>query len=252
MPLTDNRHHLPALYLNVASCIDMRPLQFSLAAAILLLAGMWIVAPGLAQKQVGNPLFLHMHDKMVETGKWETVIEGSPFFNANWRPAAILLANGTLVNNVPVKMNLLENEIHYLDTAGREMVTTQAVKSVIFLDENNDTSAVFVNKLALPNAVPAPEGWMQLLAAGKASLLKRYLKQAIETKGFSSATPERRINTTIQYLLLYKGRVEKVKSLDDIANLLESGALSTWVAQQRGNKKSEQQLKAAIDYFNSL
>lgn len=218
-----------------------------LTAAMLMLA-----ADGLSQKRVGNPLFLHMHDKMVETGKWETVIEGSPFFNADWRPAAILLANGTLVNNVPVKMNLLENEVHYLDTAGREMVTTQAVKSVIFRDEGNDTSAVFVNKLALANAVPAPEGWMQLLATGKASLLKRFLKQDIETKAYSSATPERRINTTIQYLLLYNGRVEKVQSLDDIADLLESAAFSTWTARQRVAKKSEQQLKAAVDYFNSL
>ncbi len=219
---------------------------------MLLATTLLLVVATVAQKRVGNPLFLHMHDKMVETGKWETVLEGSPFYNAEWRPAAILLVNGTLVNNVPVRVNLLENEIHYLDTAGREMVTTQPVKSVIFSDEANDTTAVFINKLALENADAVPDGWMQLLAKGKASLLKRFLKQDIETKAYSSATPERRINTSIQYLLLYRGHIEKVQNLSDLANLLQNAAFSSWVARQNGHKKSEQLLKTAINYFNNL
>jgi hypothetical protein len=193
-----------------------------------------------------------LNDRNVEPGIWEKVVEGTPFYNPEWRPASLLLANGTLVENLPVRVNLLENLIHYLDTAGREMVTMLEVKSVIFLDEGNDTSAVLVNRLALENVSAVPDGWMQLLAKGKAILLKRFVKQDVESKGYSASTVVTRINTIVQYLLLFNGRAERVQTMGDLAGLLENADFSAWVAQQQGSKKSEQQLKAAVDYFNSL
>ncbi|MCU0333958.1 MAG: hypothetical protein MUF62_02780 [Chitinophagaceae bacterium] len=205
-----------------------------------------------AQDRPVRPLIMTFNDRHVEFDVWEKVVEGSPFFNANWRPAALLLSNGEVIEQLQVKVNLLENQIHYLDPAGREMVTMQEVKSVIFLDEANDTSAVLVNRLALTTATAAPDGWMQLLSKGKATLLKRMIKQDVEVKGYGASTVVTHINTTTQYLLLFNGRIEKIQTLADIADRLENAPFSTWAAKQRGDKKSEELLKKAIDYFNSL
>ncbi len=224
---------------------------FNLAGCCLL-AGLLTFVNTQAQNKAGRPVIMTLNDRHVEPGVWEKVVEGSPFFNSSWRPAALLLSNGVVVEQVPVKVNLLDNQIHYLDSAGREMVTMHEVKSVIFLDEANDTSAVLVNRLALSKAAAVPDGWMQLLSKGKATLLKRMMKQDVEVKGYGASTVVTHINTTTQYLLLFDGRIEKVQTLGDIADLLESASLSTWVAKQRGRKQSEEQLKAAVDYFNSL
>lgn len=221
-------------------------------AGCCLLAGLLTFFNTQAQSKAGRPVIMTLNDRHVEPGVWEKVVEGSPFFNSEWRPAALLLSNGTVVTQVPVKVNLLENQIHYLDSAGREMVTMHEVKSVIFLDEANDTSAVLVNRMALTKAADVPEGWMQLLSKGKATLLKRMIKQDVEVKGYGASTVVTHINTSTQYLLLFNGRIEKIQTLGDIAVLLENASLSTWVAKQRGKKQSEEQLKAAVDYFNSL
>ncbi|MCU0394370.1 MAG: hypothetical protein MUF29_00555 [Chitinophagaceae bacterium] len=225
---------------------------FTRSAGYVLLSILLACSQGHAQNKVGMPAIMTLNDRNVEPGIWEKVVEGTPFYNPEWRPASLLLANGTLVENLPVRVNLLENLIHYLDTAGREMVTMLEVKSVIFLDEGNDTSAVLVNRLALENVSAVPDGWMQLLAKGKAILLKRFVKQDVESKGYSASTVVTRINTIVQYLLLFNGRAERVQTMGDLAGLLENADFSAWVAQQQGSKKSEQQLKAAVDYFNSL
>lgn len=202
-----------------------------------------------AQKAVGNPMFLHMHDKMVEANRYSDIIDGTPFYKEDWQLAAVMLENNILVENVKVRINLLDNEIHYLDSTGAEMISTQHIKSIIFKNSLNDTSAVFVSGYAFPgtDALPATN-WMQLLAKGKASLLKQYDKKVAETKGYSSATIEKNILTETKYFVWYKNTLTRVKNGAEITDLLQDPKMQA----SKKNAKSEAELKAVIDAFNSL
>lgn len=202
-----------------------------------------------AQKTVGNPMFLHMHDKMVQANRYSDIIDGTPYYNDDWQLAAVMLENNMLVENVKVRINLLENEIHYLDSAGAEMISTQHIKSIIFKSGNNDTSAVFVSGYAFPanEALPA-SNWMQLLSKGKASLLKQYDKKIAETKGYASATIEKNILTEIKYFVWYKNTLTRVKNGTEITDLLQDPKMQAG----KKNAKSEAELKATVDAFNRL
>lgn len=205
-----------------------------------------------AQKAVGNPLFLHMHDKMVQLDRYANVT-GSPFLNDSFQLAAILLNDGTLAENVKVRLNVLDHELNYLDDQGREMISTQVIRSVVFKTAGNDTSSVYVTRHILKDdGGQIPEGWFQLLAKGKAALLKRYHKELKETKAYSSATVDQNIFTEIRYYVWYNRQLTRVKNTADIADAINDAKLYALVAQQRKNLKTEEDLKATVNYFNNL
>lgn len=206
-----------------------------------------------AQKAVGNPLFLHMHDKMVQVDKYNDILSGTVFVDSNWQLGAVLLENGTLVENVRIRINVLDDEIHYIDESGKEMVSTQNIKSVIFKKAGNDTTGVFVSKYAFSGKdAGMPGGWMQLLAKGKASLLKKYHKSIIESKGYSSATVEKNIVTEVRYFVWYNGELVRVKNVSEVAAAINNPAVDKQLSNMKKNGKSEMELKALVDYFNTL
>lgn len=206
-----------------------------------------------AQKAVGNPLFLHMHDKMVQVDKYNDIVSGTAFVDSNWQLGAVLLENGTLVENVRIRINVLDDEIHYIDESGKEMVSTQNIKSVIFKRTGNDTTAVFVSKYAFSGKdAGMPGGWMQLLAKGKVSLLKKYHKSIIESKGYSSATVEKNIVTEVRYFIWYNGELVRVKNVSEVAAAINNAAVDKQLSNMKKSGKSETELKALVDYFNTL
>ncbi|HSC54696.1 MAG TPA: hypothetical protein VLC98_13785 [Phnomibacter sp.] len=201
-----------------------------------------------AQAQ-SNPLFLHLHDKMVETNKYSEVVDGSAYFNENWLDAAVMLNNNVLIENVKLRIDLLANEIHYLDSAGKEMISTQPIKSIIFKNSANDTSAVFVSGLVFPeNKLIDAKSFMQLLSKGKASLVKQYEKKITEQKGYASATVEKKISTEVKYFVWHNNSFTRVKNIQEIADALQDPKL----AAGKKNSKSEADLKATVDAFNKL
>jgi len=227
----------------------MKFIQYKIQHTILLMAAMLLMQQSFAQKAVGNPMFLHMHDKLVQANRYSDIIDGTPYYNDDWQLAAVMLENNMLVENVKVRINLLENEIHYLDSAGAEMISTQHIKSIIFKSGNNDTSAVFVSGYAFPsNDVMPASNWMQLLSKGKASLLKQYDKKIAETKGYASATVEKNILTEIKYFVWYKNTLTRIKNCSEITDLLQDPKLQAG----KKNAKSESELKSLVDGFNRL
>jgi hypothetical protein len=206
-----------------------------------------------AQKAVGNPLFLHMHDNLVDVDKYAN-INGTPFLNEEWQLAAVILANDVVAENVKVRINLLKNTLHYLDDEGKEMVSTQPVKSVIFKNSTNDTAAVFVTKrLVKEGAEKLPDAWMQLLQKGKASLLKMVHKDLQDDpKQYGSATVTQSIVTEVRYFIWYQNELTRVKSVTEIADLLVNSKVYAQVDKMKKNSKSEEDMKTAVAYFNSL
>jgi hypothetical protein len=206
-----------------------------------------------AQKTVGNPLFLHMHDNMVKVDKYANV-NGTPFLNDEWQTAAVMLANDVLAENVKVRLNLLENTLHYLDDEGNEMVSTQPVKSVMFKNAASDTSAVFVTRrFVKEGGEKLPDAWMQLLQKGKASLLKMVHKDLQDDpKQYGSATVTQSIVTEVRYYVWYQKELTRVKNVTEIADLLVNSKLYARVDKMKKNSKTEEDMRSAIAYFNNL
>jgi hypothetical protein len=173
------------------------------------------------QRRLASPMFLHMNDRMIEPDKYSKLESGSPFYSDEWQKATIILVNETIIDLVPVRINFLTNELHYLDSLGREMVSTQKIKAVLFPQANSDSLVTFISNHALK--IPEKEtdpGWMQLVVKGKASLLKRYKKTYVEVRPYGSSSPQATITADVQHLLWYNQSLQVIKNTADLKAML--------------------------------
>src|ERR1043165_2921333 len=56
--------------------------------------------------------------------KYANVTEGTPYFRDQWMKGIAIVKNGDQYNNQLLKLDLISNELHYLDSSGQEMITT--------------------------------------------------------------------------------------------------------------------------------
>src|SRR5690242_18272578 len=52
--------------------------------------------------------------------KYANVTEGSPYFNDEWMKGVVIIKSGDQYGNQLLKLDLISNELHYLDSMGQE------------------------------------------------------------------------------------------------------------------------------------
>ncbi|NJO25084.1 MAG: hypothetical protein HC867_03775 [Bacteroidia bacterium] len=62
------------------------------------------------------------------------MVEGTPFFRDYWMKALVTLPGNRKFANILVKLNLLDNNIHFRDVKGNEMVTSAVVHELYLMD----------------------------------------------------------------------------------------------------------------------
>jgi len=161
---------------------------------------------------------------------------GSPFFDAEFLPANIVLATGQRYENVLVKINLLSNEVIYKTAEGKELAVLPAIK-LVELNKNG-------NLLFFEYGFPVYEKQnqktiYQVLTKGKVSLLKYFFVQVTEAKPYSSATMLRTIEQ-FPRLFLYDQSMslkKAPKSNEDLLSLYKADATKIQSILQKNNLK---------------
>lgn len=174
---------------------------------------------------VNHSMFYSVGGEPMVTGKFVKITEGSPFYKDEWKPSSVILNNGAEVKDVQIKLNLLENKVHYLDKNGKELVSQSSIREVVITDDISGENSRFISSVYF-NTEPPKSGWYLWLHSGEASLYKFIIKDVTESKPYGSATAEQRIRTTDKYYVFYNNTFFLLKSLKDIPNVL-------------ANKKSE-------------
>lgn len=197
-----------------------------------------------------DALFRTLNDRQFVPLKKVQYETGSPYWADKWQNAKIKTAEGGVSSLMPVKLNLLDQELLYKNNDGTEMVAIQPLQSVSFMAENGDTSNTFVTKLAFKeNAPQFPNGWMELLANGEACLLKKHHKEENEMKMYGSNEIQKSIQTSTQYLLWHKGRLSKIASAEELASLLNiSPATATGSFKNKADKKEAAIIQTVLNY----
>src|SRR5215813_8777887 len=52
--------------------------------------------------------------------KYAKVTEGSPFFKDDWMKGSVIVKSGEQYDNQLLRLDLISNELHYLDSMGQE------------------------------------------------------------------------------------------------------------------------------------
>jgi hypothetical protein len=202
-----------------------------------------------AKAAQGQGMSLHLNGNILLLTKYDEISDGSPFFVNDWRKAALLTFDGLVIENIMTRLDLLANEVHYMDSAGQALKCMNPVKSVIFKPSASDTGFTFVAQQSLDGN---RTGWFQVLNQGKATLLKEVNKTLRETTGFGQGKPTKTIVNESSYWLWYQDKLTRIKKADDLSTTLQNEALNKWMAGRKKGGKAEDQMITAIAYFNAL
>jgi hypothetical protein len=203
---------------------------------------------------LGLNLFYSVSGEPILTAKFVKITEGTPFYKDEWKKSSVILSNGAEVKDVPIKLNLLENKVHFLDKNGKELISYSPIREVVITDDVSGENSRFVSSTYL-HSNPPKSGWYQWLHSGDAALFKYINKDVSETKPYGSATVEQRIRTSEKYYVLYNNTFFLLKSLKDIPNVLanKKGELEQHYQQiSKMKTTADDKFTQMILYYNLL
>lgn len=186
--------------------------------------------------------------------RYVRVVEGSAFFDDNWRLGSMVLPAGKKYDSIELKIDLLADEIHYKDKAGNPLIATTSIREIWLQDEKAKKKFHFVHSSFIGSNTAAATGWHQLLAEGKVLLFKKHIKEIVEVKPYGSATNEQHINTVYRYFLLHNNVFSPLKSLSAIPELLsdKTEELRLYISNNKLKGKGDSDYISLVSYYNSL
>ena len=155
--------------------------------------------------------------------KFAKIVSGSPYFYEEWMKGNVFVNGGKEYSGLFLKLDLLNNEMHYLDPAGVEMVTTSELQKLVLFDTIAQQVFTFINSSFINSGNAPQKGWYLLLSTGTASLFKKLHKVVREEQPYNSATVEQHVETRSRYFVLYKNVFTEIKKIKD--ELYNAGAV---------------------------
>jgi hypothetical protein len=187
--------------------------------------------------------------------KYARVVSGSPFFSEDWQKGSVIMNGGKEYAGLSLKLDLLNNELHYLDQAGAEMVATSEIQKVILFEEITQRVFSFVNSSFINSENTASKKqWCLVLSEGNTPLFKNFNKTIREDKPYNSATIEQHIDTSPRYFILYKNSFIEIKKIKDAPDILadKKEQLVKFIKDNNLKNKTDDALSALINFYNSL
>lgn len=202
---------------------------------------------------VGPGLFYIVNGVPFNNAKYIRVVEGTAYFSEQWMKGVITLSSNNMTGSIPVKFDILEKQVHYLDGNGKEMIVSAHIKRIVINDTIQNTVFTFLHSSGI-NADPVEEGYYLLLLEGETSLFKMIRKEIQESTGYGSATTEQKILTTADYFLLQKNQFHKIKKIKDLPDLLSNKRteLLRYIQQNKLLGKSDIEYLMLLEHYQSL
>jgi hypothetical protein len=208
-----------------------------------------------ADARVGaNTFFVTGGEPFVNT-KFVNLVEGTPYFKDEWLKGLVVDAANQEYKNIQLKIDLIDNTIHFLNDKEKELIATVPVREVILTDPLGNNYK-FVHSISLEKVNNVKKNnWYLWLATGAASLYKKIEKDLSEFKGYGSATVEQSIKTREKYLILYDNSFLEMKKIKDVPALLpnKKKELEDFLKNKDDQKASmDDRMVKLIEYYNSL
>lgn len=226
-----------------------RLLYFIAGLFLLVVANAQSPLPSVAV-QPAIPGFLFDLKGEILVNKYSKVTVGSPFFSDDWLKGKFISTDGRIYDNLSLKLDLVENDIYFLNDLSQEMILYTPVSQIILTNFVTNQSFTFIktDKLCQSNS----KIWFQVLDSGKAWLLKSQPKQVIEHKAYGSSVTEENIISNVNYYLFYNQGCYPIKTAIDLWEKLNEqlpGFEERTKVKGQG-KKTEEELIRLTGQFN--
>jgi hypothetical protein len=180
---------------------------------------------------------------------------GTPFFNDQWMKARLFDGYGESYASHSVRLNLLDNDVSFLDADGTEMVTTIPVKRIQLTDTTTGTQYFFVLGDQIPEADKAQAGvWLQVLVNDTVSLCRQIKKTIHETMPYGASTREEEILSVDIYFVRMNGSFIRLKNWSGLIQLFanKKDAINEFIRDHHLKGKSADDYTQLVQYYNSI
>lgn len=184
--------------------------------------------------------------------QYEDVVEGSAFFNNTFSIGKVILNDGQIFDSLSLRLDLLDNTVHYINSEEQEIIAYNPIKTVILYDSVSQKENRFDYAAIIAQA--APPGWYQLLDTGKVQLYKQYYKTMRVDRAYNSARHEKFITTTFRYYILVNTVFTQVKNIKSIPDMLQNKKkeLIDYIDSNSLTGKTDADYIQLIKYYNGL
>ena len=184
-------------------------------------------------------------------------IGGTPFFNDAWKYGTVKLADNSIHNNVQLRINLLSQEVHFLNQDKLEMTGLPGViKEVIFSDTVKNQKIQYDFRCGYsPVDNQDEKNFYLVLCEGKLNLLGSLRKKVRERKEDMSGEVRKELITYDDYYFFSNNTLTPIKL--NKMYLLENmpgreNKIEDFVKSNKLSYKSAEDLKKIVCYYNSL
>ncbi|OKL40636.1 hypothetical protein [Pontibacter flavimaris] len=180
---------------------------------------------------------------------------GSPYLHPDWAEGAISLSNGTTYQGINIMYDQVKDVILFKNKDDQVMELIEPVKefSISYIQNNEKVNKTF--RKGYSSEGVTPDAFLEVLADGKTTLLKRTTKNVFDRKGYSSATIEREVQESQDYYVANSNKLLKVKkSKGSLLAALPGKAdeLQSYIKTNSLNLRNDSDMAKLVAYYNSL
>ena len=193
--------------------------------------------------------------QIYQPSKFVRVTSGSPFFKEQWFSAKLFDADGNRYSCRTVRLNLLDNEINFLDSKGTELIARSPIKQLQLTDTVSGKSYLFVLGDRIHTAEKEQaHTWLQVLVNDKVSLCRQQKKSIHDNITYGTSTTEEDILTNDIYFVQMNSSFVRVRTWQDFVQLFadKKNDIDQFVHSHHLKGKSEDDYVQLVQYYNSL
>jgi hypothetical protein len=182
-------------------------------------------------------------------------VDGFPYLLKDFKFGSIELKNGRKFAAVPLKLDLVAQEIIFLSPNKEEgTISSDFVKEVAI----NDTTEAGITHYVMRSGFPATDNYKSsqfciVLADGKITLLKTMVKSIDTRKNELSGEIVREFVSTDDFFTFQNGMMTRFKrDKNEVLELFykQRDKIEAFIKTNKGSFKNEQYLASIFNYYN--
>lgn len=184
-------------------------------------------------------------------------VAGSAFFIDAWKYGKLKVNDNSLFGNIRLRLDLKNQEVHFLKSDNIEMVAPAGtIKEIILLDSSGVIPVSYTFQCGVPAIDNQNEtNFYQVICAGKIKLLKAIRKIIRQDKDDLSGEVRKEFRVYEDYYLYYGISIKKIKKdkafvLDIMSD--QKDKIEAFTKKNSLNYKSMEDFPKIINYYNSL
>jgi hypothetical protein len=185
-------------------------------------------------------------------------IAGNPFLQEGWQLGSVVLPDNRRFDSVRIRLNLETQQVHFLNKDNKEIALFKGyIKIVVFY---NGVPGEPLGAAEYASGFPAIDqqdetSFYEVLSKGKLLLLKSQRKIISKEKNEFSGETRREYVSYDDYYIYGGNQMQRIrKDKSDFLNLVadKRDRMEAFINSNHLKLKSANELKKAIDYYDSL